>query len=146
MCFMLYAGTDRPLPRKIWVRDDPDVYVQSLIKYDAGIRKHFSKTEVQQLGSTSGCGCDFPHVIYQNEGWPLAEDVEIDEEWETSKRHNREALVSLLRTSSEKVIELYGVWAGDFDEEPKIREVISLDTILEPTFYFKELGFYKVNL
>ena len=142
---MLYAGTNKPLPRKNWVKEAPDVHVQSLIEYDAKIWQHFSKPEVQQIGSTSGCGCDFPNVMYQNQGWPLYDDAETDEEWEASQHFNREALVSLLRSSGEEVIELYGVWAGDFDKEPKIREDISLHRILDPDFYFKEQGFLTVK-
>ena len=141
---MLYVGTNKPLPRSSWVKGAPDVYVQSLIDYDTAIKMHFSKPQVQQIGSTSGCGCDFPHVMHQGGGWPIVEDAEIDEEYEVSKRFNREALVSLLRISAEEVIELYGVWAGDFDVEPKVREDISLDRILDSGFYFKEQGFYKV--
>jgi len=146
MCFLLFAGTDKPLPRKTWVKEVPDVYVQSLREYDAAISRHFSKPEVQQIGSTSGCGCDFPHVMYQNGGWPRLNDVEIDQEWEETKRFNREALVGLLRSTGEDVVELYGVWAGDFEEEPKHREDVSLDRILDSDFYFKEQGIVRILL
>jgi hypothetical protein len=143
---MLYAGTDKPLPRKSWVKESPDINVQSLIEYDEAIRQHFSKYEVQQIGSTSGCGCDFPHLMYQNGGWPLYEYPETDAEYEATKRFNREGLVNLLRSSAEEVIELYGVWAGDFHEAPIIREDISLNRILDSDFYFKEQGFLRVKL
>jgi hypothetical protein len=143
---MLYVGTNKPLPRTSWVKEAPDFHVRSLTEYDVAIRSHFSKPEVQYIGSTSGCGCDFPHVLEGDGSWPMVEDAEVDEEYEASKRFNREALVSLLRKSSEEMIELYGVWAGDFDERPKAREDVSLDRILDSGFYFKEQGFYRITL
>jgi hypothetical protein len=43
-------------------------------------------------------------------------------------------------------MELYGVWAGNEDNEPIIREEIALDDISRETFRFKEGGFYRVKL
>ncbi len=43
-------------------------------------------------------------------------------------------------------MELYGIWEGHFGETPKIYETISLETILNPDFRFKEQGFYKVRM
>jgi hypothetical protein len=37
-------------------------------------------TAASAIASTSGCGCDFPHVTLQNEQWPIFEDVEKDAE------------------------------------------------------------------
>jgi hypothetical protein len=146
MCFLLYAGTAKPITRSSWHKESPGIYVQSLIEYDAAIKAHFSSPEVQQIGSTSGCGCDFPHLMYQNGGWPAYSDAETDEEHLTSDRFNRESLAALLGSTGETVLELYGVWAGDFAEEPRNREEISLESIRRDSFYFKEGGFYRVVL
>jgi hypothetical protein len=70
------------------------------------------------IGSTSGCGCDFPHVTPQNGQWPIFEDVEKDAERDANDRYNREGLVGLF-------------WDGDFAEAPKARE---------------EQGFYRVGM
>jgi hypothetical protein len=51
-----------------------------------------------------------------------------------------------LRATAEESIELYGVWAENFIEEPKIYEEIPLGNILGSNFYFKERGFYRVIL
>jgi len=51
-----------------------------------------------------------------------------------------------LRTAGDKVVELYGVWDGDFKNVPQAQENISIDTLLDPDFYFKEQGFYRVQL
>jgi len=146
MCFLLYAGTSVPIARREWVKESPDLSVGSLTDYDAAIRSHFTAPEVQAIGSTSGCGCDFPHLLYQNGEWPAYLEEEVDEERLGSDRLNRGLLVELLRSTGESVLELYGVWAGDFAAEPRIREEISLGSIRRDDFYFKERGFCRVDL
>jgi hypothetical protein len=147
---MLYAGTAKPLPRRGWDKNAPDLCVESLAEGDAPILTHFSRPEVQYLGSTSGCGCDFPHVTLTRGEWVGYEKVEVDDpEWEARERLNREALVNLLRSSGEKIVELYGIWRsndGDPAKPANVREEIPLARILEPDFRFKERGFYRVNL
>jgi hypothetical protein len=103
MCFLLFAGTTKSLPRKKWEKDAPDIAVQPLAELDAPVRAHFTKSEVQCIGSTSGCGCDFPNVMMQNGEWPIFEDSREDA---ARDRYNQQALVNLLRTAGEKVIEL----------------------------------------
>jgi hypothetical protein len=144
MCFTLYAGTSNPLPRKAFNNEAPDICVESLNEQDAAARKCFSLPEVQYIGSTSNCGCDFPHAMYQNGGWPFFRKDE-DAEQLDSDTCNKAALVHLLESTKEKRIEVYGVWNGDFSE-PKAREEISLEDILSPDFYFKEQGFYTVSV
>lgn len=148
MCFVLFAGTSRPLPRKEWRNEAPDISVKSLDEREEPIRMHFSKPEVQYIGSTSDCGCDFGSVMFQNGEWPWWDDGEIDPEQEKRERHSRERLVETLRNAGEPTVELYGVWDGGFDFQtpPRIREEICLTEILERTFRFKEQGFYVVRI
>ena len=146
MCFVLYVGTEKPLPRKDWKKEAPDLCVESLAERDKQIKTHFSKPEVQYVGSTSGCGCDFPNVTLQNGQWPIFKDDDDDPEWEAKDRYNREALAKLFQSLGEPEIELYGVWDGDFQEAPKIIEEISVQSLLDPDFFFKEQGFYKLTL
>jgi hypothetical protein len=140
---MLYAGTSRPLPRREWDKDAPNVCVKSLSETDMNIASHFTQPEVQYVGSTSGCGCDFPHKTR------YSEVVEIDSELEASERFNCERLVRLLRDSGEAMVELYGIWLSDWKEDPPraemLREDIPLTKILEPAFRFRAFGFYRVN-
>jgi hypothetical protein len=100
---------------------------------------------VQYIGSTSGCGCDFPHATLQNSSWPEIgyQDLRYPER-AAIENENKQALVDLLRASGEPVVELYGVWDGDFAEEPRAHENITIEQILGPTFLFKERGFYRV--
>lgn len=146
MCFVAYIGTERPIPRKTWDKGMADLSVESLTERDSPIRNHFSKPEVQYVGSTSGCGCDFPHISTQNGAWPFFADDEDDPEGDAKDRDNRKRLVDLLRKTGEEVVEFYGVWDGDFADPPKAREVISLETILDPTFMFKEQGIYRIRI
>lgn len=151
MCFVLYAGTLKPMPRKEWRNDAPDFSVKALTERESPITAHFSKPEVQYIGSTSQCGCDFPHGMFQNGDWPWFEDEgedELDRQRKATEQYNREGLVTLLRQTGESAVELYGVWDGDFDfiTPPAAREVIHLAAILDPAFRFKERGFYVVSL
>jgi hypothetical protein len=142
---MLYVGTNKPLPRKSWEKESPDLSVESLTEQDAPIRALFKSPEVQYVGSTSGCGCDFPHLMYQNGEWPVEGAASSAERFATDRFH-REALFRLLRATDEKVVEIYGEWAGDHATEPRIREEIPLDRILDSDLYFKERGFLRVML
>jgi hypothetical protein len=148
MCFVLYVGTRKPLRRKAWQKEAPDLSVETLSDREIPIKMHFKSPEVQSIGSTSGCGCDFPHVTNQGGEWPVPWDGAKRSDQVEVEQHNREALVKVLREIPEQTVELYGVWDGNFDfsEAPKIAEVISLEQILDPNFYFKEQGFYTVRI
>lgn len=154
MCFVLYAGTTAPLPRKKWDKGERHISpnlkeafvlsVESLTDRDAPVKVHFSNPEVQYIGSTSGCGCDFPHAMFQNFGWPDLGYVEYLDHAESVLL--RKALVTLLRASGEKVVELYGILDGEFDAPPEARESIAVEEILAPHFRFRERAFYKVAI
>ncbi len=148
MCFVLYAGTLKPIPLKEWCNDAPDLSVKALTERESPITAHFSKPNVQYIGSTSDCGCNFPHVMFQNGDWPWFDDGEHDPEQESRDQYNRQGLVNLLRATGEQTVELYGVWDGDFDfaTRPAVREEIALTAILDPAFRFKEQAFYVLRL
>ena len=66
MCFVLYAGTDKPITRIEGSADSPAISVKDLTDRERPIAAHFTKQFVQYVGSTSGCGCNFPSVMFQN--------------------------------------------------------------------------------
>jgi alpha-D-ribose 1-methylphosphonate 5-triphosphate synthase subunit PhnL len=148
MCFSLYAGTVKPLPRRAWDKDVRGLSVGPLGQRDAHIISHFSLPEIQCIGSTAGCGCDFPHVTLTRGAWVGYPEVVVDDPgWETTERVNREALVALLNSSGERIIELFGIWNdGESGKAVNVRQEISLKRILDPDFRFKERGFYIVTL
>lgn len=120
------------------------MWVNALTEHEMPVKAHFTAPEVQYIGSTSQCGCDFPHATLQNGDWPMFRLP--GDEREESERVNREGLVEILRSSGEDMVEFYGVWDGGFSEDPKARETIPLSRILDPDFFFKEQGFYRVQV
>ena len=144
MCFQLYVATTKPLPEREWMRDSPHLSVQPLTADESAVKAYFTNPEVQFVGSTSGCGCDFPHILFQNGDWVFYED-QADLQQAASDRLNREGLVNVVRSSGDSMVELYGVWSGDVDETPRAYEHIFLETILNPQFRFKEGVFYRVR-
>src|ERR1700677_3427939 len=155
MCFVLYVGTRKALPRIPFDKDAPDLSVESLTQFDAAIKQHFTEPEVQYIGSTSGCGCDFPHVTLQGGQWPtFGEDEgyekdELDVERDACHRRNQESLLCMLKKAGDKTVELYGVWDGgneNFAKPPQAQEDIAAQRLLDSDFAFKEQGFYRVHL
>ena len=147
MCFVLYVGTSSPMQPRAWNKDAPDVNVRPLVEEELPIKAHFTTREVQYVGSTSNCGCDFPHATFQGGGWPeigYVNDLEPYPESAPSNQYNRKRLVDVLRSTGEETVELYGVWAEDYARSPESRETIKLERILDSDFLFKERGFYKV--
>ena len=146
MCMMLYAGTLHAIPRKEFAKESPDISINGLAEHDIAIKAHFSKPEVQNVGSTASCGCDFPNVLLQNGEWPSLDESERDTEQVETERVNREGLVNLLRHTGEQEIEIYTLWYGSFTEPPLIHESVPVEKILDTDFRFKERGFYHVSL
>ena len=144
MCFTLYAGTAHPIPRSEFDWNAPNVAVRALAAPDAPVKKHFSQPEVQYIGSTSCCGCDFPHAILHNGEWLAPMEEEADRL--STHRRNMEALVALLHASGECDVELYGIWSGDIVTAPRAVESISIEQLLDADFHFRERGFYRVSI
>jgi len=126
---------------------DPRVNVQDLKEPELWTRKIFSKPEIQYIGSSTHCGCAFPSVMQDDSGeWSYWLDPVNDAEVIASSKLECEDLCNLLAQLDEDEIELYGVWAGNEDKQPLIREEISLEDIRADCFRFKEGGFYRVKL
>jgi hypothetical protein len=147
MCFHLYAGTSRPLPRSEFDASDPRVHVSDLRASEASTRLIFNKPEVQYIGSSTHCGCGFPSVMQDSAGgWSYWVDPVKDAEVLIENQRECEQLCLLLSQIDEDEIELYAVWEGDQDKEPLVREEIALDDIRRECFRFKEGGFYRLKL
>jgi hypothetical protein len=146
MCFHLYAGTEKQLSRSAWDQNDPRVHVCDLKNSESWAKSVFTKPEIQYIGSTSCCGCAFPSAMHQNGGWPYWLDPVKDAEEIASDQRECEELCQLLSQLDEDEVELYGVWEGDEEKGPLIRENITLDDIRRELFRFKEGGFYRVRL
>jgi hypothetical protein len=120
--------------------------VESLTSHDAAIKAHFSNPEIQYIGSTAGCGCDFPREMFQDGEWFYYGEGQIDPEQAANHPLNRQGLYNLLQSTGDSIVELYGVWDKDFAKAPLAYESISAETILNPGFRLKEQGFYRVRM
>lgn len=78
--------------------------------------------------------------------WPYWLDPVKDAEVIASDQRECEELCQFLWQLGDTEIELYGVWAGNEENGPLIREEIALDDIRREYFRFKEGGFYRVRL
>jgi hypothetical protein len=78
--------------------------------------------------------------------WSYWLDPVKDAEEIAESRRGCEELCGLLSRVDEDEIELYGIWAGNQDKEPLIREEIALRDISLEYFRFKQGGFYRVRL
>jgi hypothetical protein len=78
--------------------------------------------------------------------WHYYQDPVSDTDVIASDKQNCEELCQLLSNLDEDEIELYGVWAGNEDQEPLIREEITLNEIRREYFRFRESGYYRVKL
>ncbi|MFZ0745588.1 MAG: hypothetical protein WAM85_14345 [Terracidiphilus sp.] len=126
---------------------EPHVNVSDLTDSESWTRLIFSKPEIQYIGSTSCCGCAFPSVMQARAGdWPYWLDPVKDADVIESNKRECEELCRLLSGLDEDEIELYGLWAGNEDREPLIREEIALENISREYFRFKEGGFFRVKL
>ena len=147
MCFQLYAGTDKPLPRSSWNQEEPLVHICDLSESDVWIRPFFTKPEVQYVGSTTSCGCAFPSVRPDRDGyWPTGFDLGLTAEESAESQKECTELCQLLSVADDESIELYGVWNGEQTNAPLVREEITLADIRAKLFFFKEGGFYVVRM
>jgi hypothetical protein len=97
------------------------------------------------LDAREGPSVDLIGCMFQSGGWPHFEDPSIARgETAAGELLNCEKLVSLLQSTGDSAVELYGIWDGDLAEPPEAREEIALASILEPGFRLKERGFYGV--
>jgi hypothetical protein len=74
-----------------------------------------------------------PEMDYQPEG----KKDELDIARENSERRNCESLAALLRTTGDQVVELYGVWDGDFAKRRRLPKRFRLPAWLMQGFVFK---------
>ncbi len=142
MCFALFIGTIKPLPRVPWSKDAPDVHVEGLTDHNVMVKVHLCSPEVQYVGSSEGCGCSFRY--WSEETGESSEDRSEQIAYNAETRRNRESLIRILQNSGEQAVNLYGVWEGDFDKAPESRHNVGLNDLL--TAELEERGCYHVKI
>lgn len=148
MCYVLYIGTDHPLPTIPWDENDRKLNTADLKDYDFEIAVHFTKPHQKYLGSDQGCGCGFRNVSFQNGEWP--EETMIGTEGYTGEdqqpiHQQLHDFIANLLTGEDTTVELYGCWEGNANEPSAGGETILLSRQLDKAFHFRERFDYTVR-
>ncbi len=152
MCFTLYIASDKPIPAIAWDDQDRKLYTRMLDDYDRPVAQVFSKTDIKYVGSDLHCGCGFRKVSFQGGGWPEANMIDTDPDWETNwgadEQNNYLQLFDFVSglLAHSTPIELYGVWYGDFHFPPARHESISVEQLQSSEFFFRERCKYLVTV
>jgi hypothetical protein len=142
MCMALYLGSSTDPPIIEFDEKSPSFNTKVLEEKELGLKRHFSLINVIYIGSDEGCGCGFNHALLDDNGWlPVINENQNNAE-------NQRKLFEYINASfyNQEYVEIYGVWNGDPKLKPVINEEIDLELLLHPDFFFKEQGFYKVNI
>jgi hypothetical protein len=151
MCFLLYLGTDHPVPLISWDENARALHTHELSEHEQAVAAHFNTQHVAYVGSSLNCGCGFRYAEYGDgdlspfDIYGSIPDEDRDPEEEREKQTNQQQLHDLLIALSPKgSIELYGCWDGDFELPPREQDTIKLSRLLDEHFYFHQRCHYKV--
>lgn len=143
MCLTLYIATNKVMPIIPYDKNTASFNTEDILGNEKSVKDIFSLPNVKLLGSDQGCGCGFRHAFFEGNKW-----IEVmDEEEIPFDNTNHQKLVDFITRNNkdENFIELIALWAGDI-YPIEYRGTIKLNDILGPNFYFKERGFYTVEL
>lgn len=148
MCFVMYIGTDDPLPTIPWREDDPHLNTADLTDHDSGVVKHFSKPFTKYLGSEQSCGCGFRNVNCQGGEWPEEWLIGKEKDYDgTSQDQIHQELYDFVfkLLQADRTIELYGCWDGEFESSAECRDKLEVNKLLDHSFFFRERCLYTVH-
>jgi hypothetical protein len=149
MCFELYLGAECRLPLSQWETQDRRVYVESLTPETETVKSHFTQPEVVYVGSSLCCGCGFRSVSLQNGEWPEEFLIESGDGIppDDHVKNHRELfdLVMGLLDRGVRIVELYGCWSGDEQEQTEHHEEIPATRLLDDKFWFRERVLYRIS-
>ncbi|MDY7109512.1 MAG: hypothetical protein SYC29_12830 [Planctomycetota bacterium] len=133
MCYILFLGSDVPLPTSAWRKEAPAFFLSDT---DPGskVKRHFSTSHVYYAGSHEGCGCGF---FYDQEDDP--------EEYEIRKASVRDLVSAIqLALRSAPKVELLVTWTGDEKKPPKRRLNMLPHELLGTKFPLDENDFVTI--
>jgi hypothetical protein len=133
MCLAAYIAASVPLKLIEWEKAEPNFHVAELSSRDSHVKKQFALSHVYYVGSHEGCGCGF---LKDGE---VGEDLKrVEESYARLADYAREAL------EAGAELQLFSCWEGDQGAAPEFHEVISVETLKESDFVFKEKAFYRL--
>jgi hypothetical protein len=104
----------------------------------------FSLPFIKYIGSDLGCSCGFRHSLLENDQWLNV----VEEEGTEFDNSNHQNLIDFISNNNEneKKVEILACWEGDQNEPIRYHDIVKLMDVLGKDFYFKERGFYTVEL
>lgn len=141
---VLYLGSEKALPVIPYNPEQPAFNTKELDEHEKPVIQHFSKQHVIYVGSNEGCGCSFRHALYEKGEWSYVIPEEDEEAIATQVDH--QTLVAYLKTSGLQKVEIYACWDGDYALSAEHHEEIAVEDILQPDFFFKERGHYRITI
>lgn len=131
MCYMLYLGSDAPLPTSEWKKDGPALFLSETDPAAKTARRHFSTSHVYYAGSNEGCGCGF---FYDRDDDPEGYEIR-----KSSVRGLVEAIQLALESCPKA--ELLVTWAGNEKKPPERRLDMQPQDLLGSQFPLEENDF-----
>lgn len=149
MCFVLYLGAECRPPLSHWEAQDRRVYVEVLTPETETVNSRFTQPEVVYVGSSLGCGCGFRSVSFQDGEWPEqflvdSGDREPPDDHPSNHRELFDLVMGLLDRGV-RIVELYGCWSGDEQEQTEQLEEIPPSKLLDDKFWFRERVLYRIS-
>lgn len=146
MCMMFYIGTRNQLLEIAFDETFPGLHVRILSEKEQAIDAHFSTPNIAYIGSSSGCGCNFRHALWDHGNW-LPVDGHGQSDNNEIKR-NQQSLHDFLwlHKMTDRSVELFCCWNGEQNEPSLFRTEINIEEIIDEDFFFKERGFYSIKL
>jgi hypothetical protein len=171
MCKMLFIGTQNELQEISLDNVNPDFYLEKISGELLPIKQSFKNQNIYFVGTSRGCSCDFgiqsnrrdPTLIEQtppiqnffNKFRKLSGTLD-----ERKKRHQEKVdtaseaqanyltqtlkLVDIILNETKKgnTVEIFCVWAGDYNATPEFNDTIDTTKIdLKENFEIAEKGF-----
>lgn len=134
MCLAVYIASDKELPLSSWNEDKPMFHTSELKEHDECVKEQFNLPNVVYAGTDESCGCGF------------LKEYETGEELKRKQKNYEELFnyLSVLKNDGAK-LQLFSCWEGDQNKPKEFNEVISIDTISDKKFQFKEKALYVVS-
>ncbi len=132
MCYMVYIGSDTPLPTSQWDEKSPEFFLSDCEDSIKEVKKHFSKKYIYYAGAHTNCGCGF----FYNEEYHDQDEIE-------QERNSVRKLIRMLELALESRpnVELIVAWAGEEDKPPKRKMKMTPGRLLDKNFPLEEGDF-----
>jgi hypothetical protein len=132
MCYMLYLGSDAPLPVSKFDTQNPTFYISDKDGNIKHARKYFAKKYIYYVGAHTGCGCGF----FYNLSGDGPDDYLITKKSATDLA---ETIKEALKNS--ETVELLVSWAGNENKEPQKIYRMTPEQLIADDFPLDEFHF-----